>query len=55
MKKILCYLAIFAASFVGVATFGGCDTNDGPFEEAGEGIDETREEIKDEVDDATDD
>lgn len=35
-------------------TFLGCDANDGPAEKAGEKLDEAGEEIKDEVDDATD-
>lgn len=33
----------------------GCPNNDGPFEDAGESIDEAGEEIGDEIDDATDD
>ena len=41
------------ALLCGAPTVVGCSNDEGPFEEAGESIDEATEEVRDEIDDAT--
>lgn len=50
LRKITLILLLVAGSSAGLAA---CDLNQGPAEEAGEEIDESAEEIEDEMDENT--
>lgn len=47
-------IAVLCLSSFGMLALPGCDSNDGPAESLGEKIDETVEDTKREVEDATD-